>query len=35
MDVDVEMSGDSNADVDEVFDVVDVGRIGGGQITVA
>ena len=40
VDVDVEMgsvagSGGSNADVGEVFGVVDVGRIGGGQITVA
>ena len=25
----------SNEEVGEVFDVVDVGRIGGGQITVA
>jgi len=40
MDVDAEMgsvAGDagSNGEVGEVFGVVNVGRIGGGQITVA
>ena len=39
MDVDVEMGsvagGGSYAEVGEVFSVVDVGRIGGGQIAAA